>query len=145
MMRYDLQKTEIIEPELKNVEYDPNLDEYKVVLPKTEIPIGIKGFTFEDEEALMREKEKKESLGIEFNYTVAYLNRIITSIAGEADRSLINKLSNVMPAADAKFLNTIYSSLRPKLSTIQDVSCPACNVTSRKEVPVSWAFFRINS
>lgn len=144
-MKYDLEKSEIIDPELKEVEYIPELDEYRVTLPKTGIPVGIKNFTSEDEVSLLKEKEKKDSLGIEFNYTIAYINRIITSIAGEQDHKLIAQLSNVMPAADAKFLHTIYEKIRPKLSTAQEVTCPSCQVVSRKEVPVSWAFFRINS
>lgn len=140
---FDLSNVEIIEP-THEVEYDPETDEYQVTLPVSEIPISLKQFTPKDEEELMLESKKKQELGIEFNYTISYINRIITSIDGFNDKALIKKLSEVMPAADAKFLNTFYDKCRPKISTLQDVECPSCGASSRKEVPVSWAFFRIN-
>ena len=144
VMSYDLNKTSVIEPELSEASYNPEKNQYDLTLPKCKIPISIKSFSEEDQASLLEEKEKKDSLGIEFNYMVAFLRKIIISIVGEQDRQVINELIEVMPAADAKFLNSFYDNCRPKITTAQDVQCPSCNAISRREVPVSWAFFRLN-
>ena len=143
-VKFDLSEQQIVEPEKEEISFDPEKNEFNLVLPKTKIPITIKNFTEEDHNALEKEKAKKESLGLEFNYTVSYLKTIILAIAEKRDPKLVQRLVDVLPAADAKFLNTVFESCRPKISTMQEITCPECNSVSRKEVPVSWAFFRIN-
>lgn len=141
---FDLKKTEVIQPELENFVYNQDMDEYILKLPVSELEITIKSFGEEDVKFLDKERNQKEKYNIEYNYTTSYLKRIIISVEGHTDPEIIDKLVNVMPAADAKLLNQFYNNCRPRLSTSQEVSCEKCGATSRKEVPVSWAFFRIN-
>lgn len=141
---FDLKKTEIIEPELKDITYNQDMDEFILKLPVSEFEITIKSFGEKDSEFLEKERKQKEKYDIEYNYTTSYLSRIIVSVEGHTDPEVINKLINVMPAADAKLLNQVYNNCRPRLSTSQEVGCEKCGAKVRKEVPVSWAFFRIN-
>jgi hypothetical protein len=140
---FDLEKTEFIEPVLKDVIYNQDMDEFILHLPITGLDVTIKNFKSEDKEFLENERKQKEKYDIEYNYTTSYLKRIIVSVESHTDPKIIERLVNVMPAADAKLLNQVYSGCRPRLSTTQEVSCSACDATVRKEVPVSWAFFRI--
>ena len=141
---FDLKKTDIIEPEVQDIIYNQDMDEFTLKLPVSEFEITIKNFGEKDSEFLEKEKKQKEKYDIEYNYTTSYLNRIIISVEGHTDPEVINKLVNVMPAADAKLLNQVYNNCRPRLSTSQEVGCEKCGAKVRKEVPVSWAFFRIN-
>lgn len=143
-INFDLKKQKIIKNEKSHIDYDPEKNQFYVTLPKSEIPLTLKNFSDADRKALERERQKKKELNIDFNYTVSYLKTIITAIADNYDSNLIDKLIEVMPAADAKFLNNVFQDCRPKISTMQQVTCTECNSVSRKEVPVSWAFFRIN-
>lgn len=141
---FDLRKTDIIEPDLKDITYNQDMNEFIVKLPVSKFEVTIKNFEEKDSEFLEKDRKQKEKYSIEYNYTTSYLNRIIISVEGHTDPEIIRKLVDVMPAADAKLLNQVYNNCRPRLSTNQEVGCEKCGTKVRKEVPVSWAFFRIN-
>lgn len=141
---YDLTKVETIEPD-KEFDYDAHLDTYTITLPVSKIQAMIKQLSDEDTESLKRERAQKEKHGIDFNETVAFLKKVIVSANNVSDPKLISDLIEVLPAADAKVVKTFFANCRPRISTVQDVTCSNCGAPSRKEAPLSWAFFWYNT
>ena len=113
-----------------------------MTLPKTGLEVEIRNFNQEDREFLEKEKEQKEKYNLEYNATVAFVERALISANSVTARDQIAKLVQVLPAIDAKTIVNFYDNCHPKLNTRQDVECTFCGGTSTREVPFSWALFR---
>ena len=138
---FDLSKTKVTSIATEG-QYDPDTDCFVVKLPISDIEIKIRRLTEADRSDIEKDKEKKDSLNIEFNRTIAILKKTIISANGIVDQAMLSKLYDVMPAADAKFLLNFDKGIIPKISTAQDVECPKCTTILEREAPLSWAFFR---
>ncbi len=138
---FSLRKTNVIEP-TREVEYDPEQDVYSIELPVSKINVKLRKLSDADLASLEKEKQKKQSLNIEFNFTVSKIHRMMISANDVSERSTLLQLCDVMPAADAKSILTFSNDIYPKLSTRQTVACQVCGTEHEREVPLSWAFFR---
>lgn len=138
---FSLRKSSFEEPKRK-IDYDPDDDLYSLELPISKVNVRLRKLTDQDLIDLNREKEKKESLNIEFNTTVSKISRMIIVANEISERSTILQLSEVLPAADAKTILNFHNDIYPKLSTKQSVTCQICARAQEREVPLSWAFFR---
>lgn len=139
---FDLDKTSFSPPETE-LEYDPESNTFSIELPVSKINIRAKVLGEEDNKNIDFEEAQKAKVSLEFNRTLAVLRRIIYSANDIFDPQTIAKLVEVLPAADAKYLLNFHNKCYPKLNTTQEVACPNCGGVSEKEVPFSWAFFRI--
>ncbi len=139
---FDLSKQSVVEPNKEKVKYNSEDDTLEMELPTLEMKVKARMLTDQDVKAMEIEKQKKEELGLEFNKTTSFLKSTIVSVENIPDKSLINKLIDTMPAADAIFFKEMYTDFRPKISTMQEVACQSCGAINRKEVPGTWAFFR---
>lgn len=138
---FDLTKTSFLEPDFK-AEYSPEENTYSTVLPKSKIEVKLMPLTEQVKKDLESEKKQKQKYNLQHNSTIATISKIIISANGVADRSEIAKLSEVLPAMDAKYIMEFSNSVRPTLSTKQEVECGVCGTTSEQEAPITWAFFR---
>lgn len=138
---FSLRKTKIIDPS-REVSYDPENNVYSFELPISKIGVKLRKITDTDLASLEKEKEKKESLNIDFNMTVSKINRMIVSANEVEERTTIAQLAEVIPAGDAKAILGFHNSIYPRLSTKQTVTCHVCATAQEREVPLSWAFFR---
>ena len=140
---FDLKKVSFTEPE-NEVDYDPDTDSYSITLPVSELEATVRVLTDKERSLLEREKRKKKELNIPFNMTVATVTRMLVSVSGVTQRGPIEKFVDVMPAADAKKVLNFNTDIFPRISTKQDITCKACGASSEREVPLTWAFFRID-
>jgi hypothetical protein len=139
---FDLSKTSFSTPQ-SQLEYDGESDCFLIQLPVSKINIKARVLNKEDVTALDFEEKQKSKINLDFNRTLASVKRIIYSANDIFDPKTISKLAEVLPAADAKYLLGFDKSCYPRINTTQEVVCPGCKGTSEKEVPLSWAFFRI--
>lgn len=140
---FDLSKVSFTEAR-KDLKYDPEDNCYEITFPVSKVEAKVRKLTQQDQESMDKEQDKKSSLNIDFNRTIASLNRVIISANGIEDPSMLSKFVEVMPAADAKYGISVLNSAMPTVSTRQDVTCEKCGTVSEKEAPISWAFFRID-
>lgn len=138
---FDLSKTKITSS-AEGSNYDPDENCFVLTLPISDIEIKIRRLTEKDRSELEKDKEKKESLNIDFNRTISVLKKTIVSANGIVDQATLSKLYDVLPAADAKFLLNFDKGIIPKVSTAQEIECPECTAVLEREAPLSWAFFR---
>ena len=110
-------------------------------LPKTELEVGIRILSTEDESFLKKQKENKKSLNLETIDTLDFLRSVVVSAGGSEDPSLINQFIELIPAIDSRKIKTIYSKVVPGLDFNQEVVCPLCNKAQRREMPFSANFF----
>ncbi len=140
--QFDLSKVSITEPE-NTLEYDPESNTFMVELPVSKIKVRARVPNKEDTKALELEEKQKAKINLKFNKTLATVNRIIYSANDIFDPQTISKLVEVLPAADAKYLLGFDKTCYPRVNTMQEVVCSNCKGVSEKEVPLSWAFFRV--
>ncbi|MBL97444.1 MAG: hypothetical protein CMF52_06465 [Legionellales bacterium] len=140
---FNLSKTEIVEPETEFL-FDEETNCFTLELPVSKINVKIRNINDSDLKSINEEKAKKKELGIDFNLTISKLSRMIIIANDIDDRSMISKLVEVLPAADAKVILNFFEDVYPRISTLQTVECSECGTPSEKEVPLSWAFFRVD-
>lgn len=138
---FDLTKKSIKAP-LVESSYDPESDCFEYRLQMMDANVKIKKLTSEEKQELNKEKEKKESLGIEFNYTMSFIKKCLVSFEDTKDKNIISKVVELMPARDAKSIVEFEATCAPTLDTTQEIQCEKCQTISEREVPFSWAFFR---
>lgn len=138
---FDLEKVSV-KNQNEDLDFDPETGCFTIELPVTGLEVKLRRMSTQDLEALQTEKQKKQGLGIEFNYTISYLTRAIFSVNEVQEKKMIMNLLAVMPAADAKFMMSYDKNLFPQIDTTQEVACTVCDTVAEREVPLSWAFFR---
>ena len=140
---FDLTKISFTEPENK-VDFQPDTGTYKIILPVCELEAEVRILTDREKSILEKEKKKKKGLNIPFNMTVATVAKMLVSVNGTSDRDALTKLVDILPAADAKKILNFNNNIFPKISTKQEITCNSCGAQSEREVPLTWAFFRID-
>ena len=131
-------------PAEKEVDYDPDSDTYSLDLPVSKLNVQVRQLLDNELKSIQQEKKKKKEFGLSFNNTVSTLKKMIVSANGVFDPEALEKLIDVLPAADAKKILNFNVGIYPRLSTKQEVSCGNCGEQSEREVPLTWAFFRID-
>lgn len=142
---YDLSKAETKHEPYHDLEFLKDEGLYKITLPKSGLKVEMIDFGKEDIQVIDQEKKQKLKHKLSFNYTISFLKRTIVSVDGTTDKQLLNKLFEVLPAADASVLKDVYNRAKPTVSTMQEVACSDCGTSARKEAPFSWAFFRTDT
>ena len=140
---FDLTKVSFVPP-ANVVEYEPEKNTYKLTLPVTKLPASVRLLTDKERSIIEREEKKKKDLNIPFNRTVATVIRMLVTVNDIDNREAIEKLVDVLPAADAKKILNFNDNIFPRISTKQEVTCGTCDAQSEREVPLTWAFFRID-
>tara|TARA_B100001094_G_C18127829_1_gene770478 strand:- start:256 stop:1143 length:888 start_codon:yes stop_codon:yes gene_type:complete len=111
------------------------------VLPSTGLDVQIRLMTPSDYDSLESSRQQKSKLNLPFNETIEFIRMVLVEAAGVADRLNLNKLAEILPAADARKIRIVHNSNIPTIDTKQEVTCPECSHTSEKEVPFSLGWF----
>ena len=143
--KFDLSKVSTRSQASEDVQYDAESNSFKCVLPLSKIEVQLLNITPDDNENIETERKQKKKYNLPFNFTMSFLKTAIISANGVTNRQEIDKLIEVLPAADAKKILNFYSTCRPTIDTTQEVSCSVCDTVSEREVPLSWAFFRTDA
>lgn len=140
-MTFDISKVTIKSPEMES-EYNVEKDCFTFHLDMMDADVEIRKLSKNEKQEIQKDREKKESLDIDFNYTTAYIKKCLVSFQGVEDKYVLEKVIDIMPARDAKTIVDFESKCTPTISTVQNVECSVCGTETEREVPVSWAFFR---
>lgn len=122
-------------------EYLSDSNTFSFTLPTTELNVNIKLLTPEDMESLQASRIQKERLNLPHNETIDFLRAVLVSAQGVTDKSSLNKLAEILPAADARKIRVIHNKNLPQIETRQETICPSCGNEEEKEVPFSLGWF----
>ena len=87
------------------------------------------------------EAEKSLSEFEDENMVTATLSSIVVSVNGNTDSSAVEGFIDNMPAADSKFIRTLYPELAPNIDLKQEFICENCAHKTDLEVPLTAEFF----
>lgn len=114
---------------------------YIISLPKSQFQVEVRLLTSRDENELVQLIEaSKKKKKIETSLT-DQLRKIIVSINGVEDRTLINKAVDALPAFDSRYLRGAYQKIVPGLNMRQDFTCSSCGFEEEVDVPMTVDFF----
>ncbi len=120
---------------------------FNIVLPKTKVSAQVRLLTSTDESNFARQleitKKRQKKLGDVIPNTALtdQMKAFIVSLNGIADKRQINEFVNNMPAADSRYLRTVYSELMPDIDLTQSYECSSCGHEQDMEVPFTSDFF----
>ena len=132
---------DLIEPDWQ---FEKDSNTYTFKLPTTSLDVNIKLMSKMDTEILNQTREQRAKINLPFNETVEFLRATIVAVNGVTDRMSINKLIEVLPAADARKIRIVHNLNLPKLNMNHEFTCPSCNSSVKEEVPFSLGWFWSN-
>ena len=83
---------------------------------------------------------KKKNYSMDSVLTEQY-NRMIVSIEGHSDRSIVSRYVNAMPTLDSTHLRKCYKVATPDVNITQNFECSSCSHEQELEVPFGADFF----
>jgi|TARA_X000001388_G_scaffold74360_4_gene67265 hypothetical protein len=122
-------------------------------LPISKYKVFCRVLNNEDFQYLTELEKQRKKHGLDFNYTVEFLRRMIVEVREPnfqstsipiTDPEIISQFLDFIPALDSKKLKMTHTSLTPSFRMHQETACPACGHEAEREVPFSWAWFWSN-
>lgn len=142
-----LERTKTEKFEIKDTDqwkYDPTSETLELTLPVAGVGARIRLLTRDDFNFLEKSKKQKEKLNLPHNETVEFIRRVLVSVNDFTDSADIVKISEVLPAADARMIKYAHNMNVPTFNTKQNIVCPSCSAEVEKEVPFSVGWFWSN-
>ena len=114
---------------------------FKINMPLSKFEVHFKLLKGNDEIHLAKvATNKSKGKTIETTLTDQY-KRMVVSVQGHTEQSVINEFINNLPTRDSRFLRTCYRMANPDVKVVDNFSCTACGFEQELEVPFGADFF----
>ena len=138
---FDLNKKDIYETKTNEEVISQGDGTFNIKMPFSKFNLTFRLLNGEDETYLAKASTmKKKNYSIDSVLTEQY-KRMIVSIEGHQDRSIISRYAEAMPTRDSRYLTKCYKSVTPDVSITEDFECPSCGHEQELEVPFGADFF----
>ena len=114
---------------------------YKVKLPSTGIEIVFKLLTSKDESNISKTVEARRKKKQLENFSTLLLSSIIVSANGVTNRQQLDRLPEILPLVDARFLREEYDKVKPDIDMTFDFECSSCSHRGEVGLPMTAEFF----
>ena len=142
---FDLSKYSIYEANEDNVSEDGIVIEkngtFKLVMPISNVEVGVKLMNGHDEDRLNKIAEKKRKNKLPLTSLTDQLRQMIVSVNGDSSGEMISNFIEHMPARDSRYLRTTYQKVVPNIDMAQEFTCASCGHAQELEVPFTVDFF----
>lgn len=115
---------------------------FVIDLPRSMVKVKVRLLTGVDEQRQARNQRmaKKNGVNVEQTLTAQFRNFIVAVNEDTSQRSIATFVDN-MPAADSRFLRTVYKTITPNVDMNMLFECDTCSYDSTMEVPFTADFF----
>jgi len=138
---FDLNKKTIKETETNDEVAAQGDGTFLVTMPFSKFKVGFRLLNGEDENYLAATSTtKRKTSKIDSVITEQY-KRMITSIEGHVDRSIISQYVDGMPTQDSRHLRKCYKVVTPDVNITENFECLSCGYEQEMEVPFGADFF----
>ena len=114
---------------------------FGIKMPFSKFNISFRLLTGEDETYLAKMSTSKKKINNVDSVLTEQYKRMIISVEGHTDRSIIAKYVDAMPTQDSRHLRKSYKLATPDVNIIEDYECPSCGHEQELEVPFGADFF----
>lgn len=112
-----------------------------VTLPKTGLKVEIRFLSSKDEKDLEKLEENMEKHKLPPSSFTSLLKRVVASVDGNVETSVINRFVDSMPAMDSKYIRGVYKIINPTMELEHNFTCHNCGHDGTVEVPITPTFF----
>jgi hypothetical protein len=114
---------------------------FGIKMPFSKFNINFRLLTGDDETYLAKlTTSKRKSNSVDSVLTEQY-KRMVVSVEGHTDRSIVSKYVDAMPTLDSRHLRKCYKLATPDVNIIEDFECLSCGHEQELEVPFGADFF----
>ncbi len=117
-----------------NINFNNEKNNYELILPISEVKLGIRMLSGADEKNSISEKEDE-------NIITFVLSKFIISVNDSEDPQLISQFVDNMLAADSRYMRRLLPELAPNIDLTQKFVCKHCKTEEDLEVPLTAEFF----
>jgi len=114
---------------------------FQITMPYSKFNIVFRLLTGADEAYLTATAASKKKATKVDSILIEQYERMIASIEGHSDRSIIKKYVENMPTLDSRHLRKCYASVTPDVNIKEHFECPSCGHEQEMEVPFGADFF----
>ena len=114
---------------------------FSVMMPLSKFKVDFRLLTGEDEAYLTQLATNKTKGNLSENTLTDQYKRMIVSVQGHTDKSVIQNFVDNMPTRDSRFFRSCYKIANPDVKVIDNFSCTACGFEQELEVPFGADFF----
>ena len=114
---------------------------FQITMPYSKFKIVFRLLTGADEAYLTATAASKKKATKIDSILIEQYERMIASIEGHSDRSIIKKYVENMPTMDSRHLRKCYASVTPDVNIKEHFECPSCGHEQEMEVPFGADFF----
>ena len=114
---------------------------FQITMPYSKFNIVFRLLTGADEAYLTATAASKKKATKVDSILIEQYERMVASIEGHSDRSIIKKYVENMPTLDSRHLRKCYASVTPDVNIKEHFECPSCGHEQEMEVPFGADFF----
>ena len=114
---------------------------FEITMPYSKFKVVFKLLTGSDETYLTQLSVNKRKTRMSESVLTDQYKRMIISIEGHRDSSVIKKYVNAMPTMDSRHLRSCYNRVTPDVSVNEPFECLSCGHEQEMEVPFGADFF----
>jgi len=110
-------------------------------LPKSGHSIEGKFLTSRDEADLEKMEKSKEKHKLPPSSLTDMMKRIVRSVNGSPDPSVVSQFVDSLPAIDSRYIRGVYKIINPSMKLNHVFQCKSCGYDGTLEVPITTDFF----
>ena len=114
---------------------------FKVTLPRSKREVEGRFFDGHDEKVIGDISQKRKKHKLPENQLISMLSRMIISIDGTSERSVVDAFVESMPAFDSRYLRKTYENIMPNINTTFGFECDSCSYEGEVQMPLTAEFF----
>ena len=138
---FDLNNKKVTETEPTEEIQNTGSGTFQIKMPYSKFNVVFKLLDGGDEAHLAAAATTKKKTYKIDSVLIEQYNRMIVSIEGHSDRSIIKKYVDNMPTQDSRHLRKCYKIVTPDVNIREDFECPSCGYEQEMEVPFGADFF----
>ena len=138
---FDLNNKKIHETEVNDEIINQGDGTFLITMPFSKFNVGIRLLNGVDEAHLTAASTvKKKTNKVDSVLTEQY-KRMIVSIQGHTDRSIVERYAEGMPTQESRHLKKCYKVVMPDVNIRENLECHSCGYEQEMEVPFGADFF----
>ena len=139
--QFDLSDSTIVYSETTDEIQKTENGTFMITMPYSKFKVEFKLLVGEDEIYISNSNTNKRKKKVLETMLSDQYKRMIVSIEGHQDRSVVNRYVEAMPTVDSRHLKKCYEIATPDIKITQEFNCPSCGHEQEMEVPFGADFF----
>ena len=140
-VEFDLHTLEVKDSTLPEGVTRESNNTFFLQLPQARLEVEIRLLTGKEEKNFLMTSERKKKQKLPNTTSTDLLKLLIRSVEDNSEPQNINKLVNILPIQDARYIKKVYEEVCPDIDLTHEFNCNGCAYDGRIAVPLTADFF----